>query len=128
MAITVIDGPPKSGKDRLARVFRDHAIATGHGCLLLGEETEGDPAALVEKIIKNEKLPEDVTKLVKADMVDGKPVKKERLDAISWKHDPLIIVVSNKGRELLKKIEERCPGFTERFGPATGVSTTLVEL
>jgi hypothetical protein len=125
MAITVINGPEASGKTVLAQTMRNTAISNGRGCLLLDETTEGEPSVLAEKIIVGEKLPVDVRNHLKVELVDDKPVVSRGLDAIAWKKDPLVIVVGDKGKALLQEIEKVCPGFISKFGPATGVSTTV---
>jgi hypothetical protein len=125
MAITVISGPAASGKTALANTMRNTAISNGRGCLLLDETTEGEPSVLAEKIIVGEKLPADVRNHFKVEAVDGEPVVARGIDAVAWKKDPLVIVVGDKGKALLWEIEKVCPGFVAKFGPATGVSTTV---
>jgi energy-coupling factor transporter ATP-binding protein EcfA2 len=126
MAITVISGPEKSGKTTLANTMRNTAIQNGRGCLLLDETTEGEPKILIEKIIVGEEFPADITKHAKVSFDEkDQPVVKRGLDALPWKKDPLVLVVGDKGKELLYAIEKICPGFIAKFGPATGISTTV---
>ena len=136
MAITVISGPAKSGKTTLAKTLRDNMISNRRGCLLLDETTEGDPKHLIEKIIVGEQFPDNVANISKVE--PGFNDKGERditkdvilrgLDALPWKKDPLVIVVGDKGKALLAEIEKVCPGFVNKFGPATGTSTTIEDL
>lgn len=117
MAITIIKGPPKSGKSLLANSIRNTHIGKGldeksgtfHGCLLIDDTQDGEPRHLLEKLIVGVALPED-----------GTPVP---VDELPWKHDPQIVIVGDAKAKLLKTFEKLVPGFMERFGPVHTLTT-----
>lgn len=127
MAITIISGPPKTGKSALGATLRNFAISNGRGALLLDDANkDADPRVLVEKLLVAEHLPDDVPSFRKVGKdAKGKEVILSGIDALPWKKDPHVIAVDKAGRDLLNKIESVCPGFKERFGPASGISTTV---
>jgi hypothetical protein len=108
--ITIIEGPAKSGKTTLANSLRNQVIGTGtekdgkpRGCLLIDEQTEGEPRHLLEKIIHADALP-----------ADGSPVPA---DKVNWKHNASIVIVGKKQEKMLSTFEKLVPGITDKLGP-----------
>jgi hypothetical protein len=129
MAIFVIEGSDKAAGRTLAATMRNTQIGNGRGCLILDDlAAEADVEVLVEKLIVGDKVPVDVVKHATVEIVDDAPVVKRGIDAIKWKNDPFVIVVGEVGKTLIKKIEERVPGFIAKFSPVSGVSTDAVDV
>lgn len=99
----------KSGSREFADKLRNEHIGAGiakdklHGVLLVHEDQEGEPHHQLEKIING------------APFIPETPINK-----ISWKADPLIILVGKK-LSMLKEFEKLVPGFTQKFGPVETV-------
>lgn len=110
MPITIINGPAKSGKSRLANALRNSQITNGKGALLVDDTSDGEIKPLIEKLLMGVELPETPP----ADLSD-----------LPWKEDPLVIVVGKKAR-ILDEFEAALPGFKEFFGPVTTLTTGLV--
>jgi hypothetical protein len=104
MAIVLISGSPRTGKSLIANALRNNAISFGNGALLIDENVEAEPKALLEKIIK------------------GVPLSTTKIEDLPWKHDPQIILVGNASH-YLALFEELVPGFRVKFGPVYGVRT-----
>lgn len=103
--ITVIEGPPQSGKSVLANSLRNAAISSGRGALLIDDHADGEARHHLEKIIAGDVF------------VTGTPAGEVR-----WKNSPHVILV-NSGEQRLAEFESICPGFTEKFGPVSRLNT-----
>jgi hypothetical protein len=103
--ITVIEGPPKSGKSVLANSLRNSAISSGRGAMLIDDHADGEARHHLEKIIAGDVF------------VPGTPAVDVR-----WKNDPHVILV-NSGEQRLEEFESICPGFTKKLGPVSRVRT-----
>jgi hypothetical protein len=110
MPITVINGPAKSGKSRLANALRNSQITNGKGALLVDDTNDGEIKPLLEKLLVGIELPR-------------KPPAD--LSTLPWKDDPLVIVVGAKAG-ILDDFEAALPGFKKFFGPVTTLTTALV--
>lgn len=109
MPITIITGPAKSGKSRLANALRNSQITNGKGALLVDDTNDGEIKPLLEKLLVGVELP----KKPPADLA-----------TLPWKDDPLVIVVGAKA-SILDEFEARLPGFKKFFGPVTTIITGL---
>jgi hypothetical protein len=105
--ITVIEGPPESGKSLLANSLRNAAISSGRGALLIDDHADGEARHHLEKIIAGDVF------------VPGTPA-----EAVRWKNDPQVVLV-NSGEQRLAEFESICPGFTKRFGPVSRIQTNV---
>ena len=103
MAITIVKSDGGTAAFDLGQALRAAAINAGNGALFINDQSDGEVAHLLEKII------------IAMPFVPGTPI-----DEIPWKPNPHIIVVQSKvGR--LKDIEDAVPGFSEKFGPVATV-------
>jgi hypothetical protein len=110
MAITIIKGPPRSGKSELAAALRNSAITNGRGALLIDDTNDGEVKPLLEKLLVGVELPETPPK---------------DLSELPWKDDPLVILVGDK-QGMLKTLEKALPGFREFFGPIRTLTTDAI--
>jgi hypothetical protein len=102
--ITIIKGPPNSGKSLLANALRNTAIGGGRGVLLIDDHAEGEAERHLERIIAGDPF------------MPGTPIED-----IRWKSDPQIILV-NSGAGRLAEFEALVPGFTAKFGPVSTIN------
>lgn len=108
MPIVIIEGPAKSGKSTIAAALRNAQISTGKGALLVDENSDGETAPLLEKIIVGVNLPEE----------PGENWAK----TIPFKPDSMVILVGNS-KSKLEVFEGVLPGFAEVFGPVWTIKT-----
>ena len=121
--ITIIDGPPKSGKTTMANSIRNAHIGKGGpltadrkadwkptGLLLIDEDAQKDaePRHLIEKLLHGDALPED-----------GTPVAASKLN---WKDEPSVVIVGKKQEKLLDVFEKLVPGFAKKVGPVKRIA------
>jgi hypothetical protein len=128
MPIVMIKGQAKSGKTTLARALRQWQISHRSGCLILDENPQAfsvsyDLTANIEKLLRGASLPP-------AELISdarGVMLKKERgkpeteiilrgIDALPWKPNCMVVIVGDQ-EGLLTRLDHRCPGFVEKFGP-----------
>ena len=108
MSIVLIKGDSKSGNTLVANALRNNQIAKKLSCLLVDETQDGEPKALLEKILAGVELPAEPP----ADWAKSLP----------WKPEPMIIFVGAKSA-MLKTFEDMLPGFAEAFGPTYTIKT-----
>lgn len=138
MGIFVIKGAAKTGKTFLANALRNtHNIQKKGPVLLLDEDTTAHPLRLLEKLLAAPIPLEGVTiaspdgnkdkarGVVNLEDAPGNAVWD--VDDLTFKPgEPLIVVVGDKGRAMLDRIEKWVPGFQARMGSTRGVTTELL--
>lgn len=105
--IYVISGPSKSGKTFVANSLRNNALQQKTSALMIDDDDKGELEPLVEKILS------------------GRLDKSKKVNEMSWKAYPVVIVVGSAGEAVLGKIEEMLPGFTKKHGPVVKLKLEL---
>jgi len=107
MAIVIIKGKKGVGKSSIANALRNSQIGQGKGALLIDEDQDGELKYLIEKIMDGQAIPDEVP--------------EDWAESLSFKPDPVIILVNEKAKEL-DNIELMLPGFKAKFAPVLTVS------
>jgi len=114
MPILHITGPAKSGKSLMANNLRNNHINQGNGALLVDDSQTGEPRYLLEKLMLGESLGEPGM---------GPPVPRPA-SKITWKADPLVIVVGDK-IAIMDEFEKLAPGFKKMLGPVKKMAMSV---
>lgn len=117
MPITIINGPPRSGKTQLAHALRNSHIGQSDaergiikGALLIDDSCDGEIKPLLEKLLIEAELPAE---------------PPTDLSKLPWKDEPLIILVGKKAK-FLDQLERALPGFAAHFGPIRTLTTDVL--